>query len=623
MDNLPALESFALQMSSNPSSDKCLSQDFNQLIPTSEDISYADSESSLCLSWRNILYQVDLHHNEETILKGVSGYAKSGTLTVLMGSSGAGKTTLLDIIAGRIRASDNTKISGEILLNGAAINVLSRKHTIAYVTQEDVLLPYLTVKESLSFIAKLSMPGPSEKITEKVDQIIKKLKLGQVSDNLIGSVIVKGISGGERKRVSIGMELISDPQIVILDEPTSGLDSFTAEVLIDVLLDLSRDGKIVISTLHQPSSSIFNKIDKLILLSNGCTVYDGPSSKSRKYFSKLGFSCPKLTNPADYYMNLLHIIDRKNMTEEEKNILNTLTSVYETKDIIQNIPIPSSNSLAIKSPQKISNFRKFCILCDRGFINARRNPGALIAWLMLLIVIWVLTDLLFHDLGNDFHSIQNINGVLYFITMNAIMSGNAYSAMGIPSERPIYLKEYNKGIYGTFIYILAKLISELPFHLLGAAMTALMLYFALDLNLNAGKFFIFCLIFFLGHQMGGGLGYIVGAMCKTQEIALAISQIFVAPLNAYGGMISMSRLNYIFSWITYFSPFYYTFQAFTVNQYTDMNFNCDPNGPKCDPLDDLEFDFSIEMCIMAIIIYAILTRLISLIVLKILGAKQK
>lgn len=266
--------------------------------------------NQLLLEWHDIRYTIKNLEKDEHVLKGVSGFANPNEVTVIMGASGAGKTTLLNILSGRFKTSSHIVISGNVTVNSQSVKNINYGYHSAYVTQDDILLPSLTVRESLMFSTGLRLSGTKTEHKQRVDKILKDLLLERISENVIGSVTNKGISGGERRRVVIGIELITDPHILILDEPTSGLDSYTADVVFNLLIAQAKKGRTVISTIHQPSTAIFEKIDRLILLSEGCTVYQGSTKDSRKYFSSLGCVCPRYINPPDYYMRLLHIINR-------------------------------------------------------------------------------------------------------------------------------------------------------------------------------------------------------------------------------------------------------------------------------------------------------------------------
>lgn len=192
-----------------------------------------------------------------------------------MGASGAGKTSLLNILSERVTSSTKTKVDGEIIVNDKIKLDDSNFGKLAgYVMQDDILYEYFTPREALNFAADLKLAHLSkEERTTRVEQLIETLGLKNAANTLVGSVLQKTISGGERKRTAIGVELITNPSLILLDEPTSGLDSFKALQIVKLLKNLSRKGKTVISTIHQPSSEIFNEFDRLILMSSGHIVY--------------------------------------------------------------------------------------------------------------------------------------------------------------------------------------------------------------------------------------------------------------------------------------------------------------------------------------------------------------
>ena len=157
-------------------------------------------------------------------------------------------------------------------------------------------------------------------MAERVDEIINELKLTKCQNTKIGGPLVKGVSGGERKRTSIGVELITDPNLIFLDEPTTGLDSFTATSVIESLRDLAQSGRTVISTIHQPNSDIFEVFDRLMLMAAGKIIYYNKASLAVDYFSGIGYPCPEMTNPADYFMSIMSVEAQEASDEEEQEI---------------------------------------------------------------------------------------------------------------------------------------------------------------------------------------------------------------------------------------------------------------------------------------------------------------
>lgn len=236
------------------------------------------ARESVALEWADLRYSVETGRGKQRatkdILKGLSGQATAGSVLAIMGASGAGKTTLLNMLAGRLVDQGRAHTSGAILVNGQRRHYGSFRRMSAYVLQEDCMFAELTVKETITLSALLRLPRsmPRAEKLRRVADIIAELGLAKCQDTLIGSELIRGVSGGEKKRVNIGTELVTDPSLVFLDEPTSGLDSFNAQSVMSTLLKLARTGRTIVATIHQPRSSIFQMFDNLLLLSEVCVL---------------------------------------------------------------------------------------------------------------------------------------------------------------------------------------------------------------------------------------------------------------------------------------------------------------------------------------------------------------
>lgn len=253
------------------------------------------------LAFDSVSYKVP---NGSTVLENVFGLVNPRECLAIMGGSGAGKTTLLDILAGK---NKNGEISGNIYVNGNVLNEKEYKKIVGFVDQEDQLIPTLTVYETVLNSALLRLPRTmSLRAKEtRVVEVLNELRILSIKDRVIGSDFKRGISGGEKRRVSIACELVTSPSILFLDEPTSGLDSYNARNVIDCLVKLSRDfNRTIVFTIHQPRSNIVSLFDKLLLLSEGDLIYSGDMIKCNDFFAKNGYKCPLGYNIADYLIDI-------------------------------------------------------------------------------------------------------------------------------------------------------------------------------------------------------------------------------------------------------------------------------------------------------------------------------
>lgn len=241
---------------------------------------------------------------EKTILNGITGMASPGEILAVIGPSGSGKSTLLNALSGRLQGHG---FSGTVLANGERLNKSVLRRT-GFVTQDDVLYLHLTVRETLIFCALLRLPkslNRKEKISV-AESVISELGLEKCKNTIIRNSFIRGVSGGERKRISIGHEMMLNPSLLILDEPTSGLDSTAAHRLMTTLSSLAEKGKTVVTSIHQPSSRVYQMFDSVLVLSEGSCLYFGKANEAMSYLESVGFSPSFPMNPADFLLDLVN-----------------------------------------------------------------------------------------------------------------------------------------------------------------------------------------------------------------------------------------------------------------------------------------------------------------------------
>ncbi|KAL3675468.1 hypothetical protein R1sor_025416 [Riccia sorocarpa] len=253
------------------------------------------------LSWKNLSVYVN---NESQILHDLCGYVEPGRVCAIMGPSGCGKSTLLDCLAGR--TSKNITVTGDIRVNGRKQKI--SYGTAAYLPQECDLLGTLTVSETIYYSAKLRLPSntSAKDLQRIVKDAIEQVGLQDSVYTPIGNWHQRGLSGGEKRRVSIAIALLTRPRLLFLDEPTSGLDSASSFHVVSTLRNLGRFGRTILCSIHQPSSEVFRLFETVCLLTTGRQVYFGNQPGALKFFERAGFPCPTLQNPADHYLHCIN-----------------------------------------------------------------------------------------------------------------------------------------------------------------------------------------------------------------------------------------------------------------------------------------------------------------------------
>jgi ABC-type multidrug transport system ATPase subunit len=350
----------------------------------------------------------------KTILQPITASFQAGTLNVIMGPSGSGKTSLLNAMALRLRNSPGTRYRphGDMTFNGSVPSDSVIRSVCSYVCQDDdALLPSLTVRETLQFSAKLRLPSfmTNAQKKQRAEEVLLKLGLKDCADNLIGSDLIKGISGGEKRRVSIAVQILTDPRVLLLDEPTSGLDAFTASSIMEVLQGLANEGRTLILTIHQSRSDLFQQFGTVLLLARGGSpVYTGSGVGMLPHFSSLGFPCPTTTNPADFALDLI-TVDLQDSSREEatRSRVQSLITSWSSGDFT-----PSSNPAIISTPAELGAlirkpstfFSAYPILVHRASINFRRQPPLLVARIMQV------TGLVCHPESISVHLLSSKSG---------------------------------------------------------------------------------------------------------------------------------------------------------------------------------------------------------------------
>ncbi|XP_009099622.1 broad substrate specificity ATP-binding cassette transporter ABCG2 [Serinus canaria] len=532
---------------------------------------------------------------KKEVLRDVNGIMKPG-LNAILGPTGSGKSSLLDILAAR---KDPRGLSGDILINGAP-QPANFKCTSGYVVQDDVVMGTLTVRENLKFSAALRLPKSvkEQEKNERVNQIIKELGLSKVADSKVGTQFSRGVSGGERKRTNIGMELITDPAILFLDEPTTGLDASTANAVLLLLKRMSKQGRTIIFSIHQPRYSIFRLFDNLTLLAAGRVLYHGPAQHAIEYFQSIGYQCEPYNNPADFFLDVINgdstamamnKADESNTesTEEcseyDKTLAEQLAEKYsnsayyrETKAHLESIS--SGNKKKTKQFfQQITYANSFLHqlkwVSKRTFKNLIGNPQASIAQLCITAFLGLIVGAIYFGLEENSAGLQNRVGAMFFLTTNQCFSSVSALELFVV-EKKIFMHEYISGYYRISVYFIAKLMADLiPIRTMPSIIFTCIVYFMLGLKPTVEAFFIMMFTLMMVSYTATSMALAIAAGQSVVAIAnLLMTVAFVFMIIFSGLLVNLTSVMSWLSWLKYFSIPRYGMTALQINELTDLNF---------------------------------------------------
>ncbi|CAN1267751.1 ABC transporter G family member 15 [Linum perenne] len=404
------------------------------------------------------------------LLDRIRGYAEPGRIKAIMGPSGSGKTTLLDALAGRLPG--NVVMTGNVLLNGNKKRL--NDSGVGYVRQENRLLGTLTVRETIKYSAHLRLPSTmtKEEIDDVAEGTLTEMGLQDCADRFIGNWHLRGISGGEKKRLSIALEILTKPRLLFLDEPTTGLDSASAFFVVKTLRNIAQDGRTVISSVHQPSSEVFALFDDLYLLSGGETVYSGEAKKAAEFFAQAGFPCPIRRNPSDHFLRCIN-------SDFDQIRLPLMRSKRKGTEIRRNMK------------NQVNWWKQLCTLTQRSYVNMWRDLGYYWVRIGIYVALSVCVRTIFFDIGRSASIFGRgscdgfIAGFMTFMSIG-----------GFPSfieELEVFHEERLNRHYGVGVYILSNYLSSFPYLTFMSLSTASITYYMMNSRAGFSGFVYICL----------------------------------------------------------------------------------------------------------------------------------
>ena len=543
----------------------------------------------ITLQWKDINYSIRLskkkgnrEERRRTLLSGISGIARPGELLAIMGSSGAGKTTLLNTLAGRIRIKTGDEINGIVLVNGNHRDGRWRR-TAGYVEQFDLMYGLLTVQETIQFAADFKLPrelSPGEK-RAIVDRVIALLGLTGVRHSRIGEEGKRGISGGEKKRVAIGIELVTFPGLLFLDEPTTGLDSTTAQNLIETLKGIAEQTSMtIILTIHQPRASILTLFTRIIFMAQGKLIFNGTMTACLEHFKNiLNISCPEHENPADYVMDMLTVKPGDVLSSDRVKLLQ---DSYTDSNSNSNEPIvENERNTKERLTWPNNRFEEFVLLLVRNFILSWRDRLSLYATFGQTVFLSLLLSFVFFQLNNDFAGVQGRLGLLFFISINIVFTTVNVLLSVFAIDRAILLRERAGATYRVFPSYAAKFISLMPQMMLFLIIFATPLYFIAGLTMPFTRFLVFLLMLSALRFASVSMGLCIASISPTVQISEIIGPLIIVIFLIFGGNLANSNeITWILRWIQYISIVYYTYQALSQNEFSGNYYGVQDGSPQ-------------------------------------------
>uniref|UniRef100_A0A8C5H0M1 ATP-binding cassette sub-family G member 2-like n=1 Tax=Gouania willdenowi TaxID=441366 RepID=A0A8C5H0M1_GOUWI len=533
-----------------------------------------------------------------------SGIMNPG-LNAIMGATGSGKSSFLDVLAAR---KDPTGLSGEVLIDGAP-QPPDFKCLSGYVVQDDVVMGTLTVRENFTFSAALRLPSSiSQKEKEKkVNKLIQELGLGRVADSKVGTQLIRGISGGERKRTNIGMELIIDPPVLFLDEPTTGLDASTANSVLLLLKRMANHGRTIILSIHQPRYTIYRLFDSLTLLVNGKQVVSKNKSSPQEkktnpkklFFPSSGYTCEPHNNPADFFLDVINgdstALALENVEDPESKAATLsrrgiednlpmrcfypkpfLLTFCLVSPLVERIVQGKQSSTAIRTrtiTYHTGFFTQFRWVLKRTFKNLMLNPQTSIAQVAVTLFLALVVGAIFFDVQLNEGGIQNRFGAIFFVTVNQCFSSLSSAELFI-IERKLFIHEYISGYYRVSVYFLSKILSDIiTLRTIPAIVFSCVAYFMIGLKPTVDAFFLFMFTVALVSYTGTSMALAISADQEVVAIATIFMTITCVFMMIFAGLlVSLPSIVNWLSWLKYLSIPRYGLSALAITEFRGLSF---------------------------------------------------
>ncbi|KAJ8688161.1 hypothetical protein QAD02_023956 [Eretmocerus hayati] len=525
-------------------------------------------DSRLDLSFSNIAYSVRktfFSKEQKKLLSDVSGEFKSGELTAIMGPSGAGKTTLLNVLAGLI----TTNVKGDIKLNGKKRSLNTLQCSSAYIMQEDHLYELLTVQESMDIAAALKLRCSREIKKKRIDAVLEKMSLEKVR-----GTFTEDLSGGERKRLAVALELIGDSPIMFFDEVTSHLDSSKTRQCIEVLKSMASEGRNIICTIHQPSAALLEMFDHLYVVADGHCVYSGDYDKLLPLLASLGLQCPRYHNPTDFLLEIVtgeYGDHRERLTKIMENgkskALRRSACVNATKQLEESEQLSKKRRKRCGYNYPVGTLSQIGILLWRNILRIYRDRSFVMGIFIINLVVAIMVGLTFSQVGEDATKISDNVRLLTFNMMFITICALNSTLITFPAEMPIIKREHFNRWYRLRSTYLANYISSVSVVVFSTALFTTIVYVMTGQIMELHRF----ALYLLNCVLIGAICHVGGLMFGVAfdvKLAVFLGQYSLTPFIMFSEIfVRVHDVHEIFGYLSNTSIFKFCYEGFMLAIY--------------------------------------------------------
>lgn len=508
------------------------------------------------------------NHVPRYILKNVNCEARPGEITAIAGPSGAGKTTLLEILAGVVRPS---RVSGQILVNDQPMDATCFRRVSGYVTQEDALFPLLTIEETLMYSARLRLRGGRDRAAARVKELLKELELEHVAGARIGDESSRGISGGEKRRLSIGVDLVHDPTVLLIDEPTSGLDSASAHHVVLLLKSMATNqGKTIVLTIHQPGFRILDLFDQVVLLSNGTVLHHGPLHLLDHRLKIAGHCIPQHVNVLEFAIDVTESLVTD--MEENKPVNGEIEQGFGHINELPNLSNVDESRICYPN----SHFEEVLILGQRFSRNIFRTKQLFTARTTQAVLAGFVLGTIFKNEANDPSKFKLHTQIGFFaFSLTFLLSSTTEGLPIFLQERRILMRETSRGAYRVSSYVVANTLIFLPFLLTVALLYTTPVYWLVGLRREIDGFLYFSLVVWIIVLMSNSFIACFSALVPNFIIGTSLIAGLMGSFFLFSGyFISKEDIPRYWIFMHYLSLFKYPFECFMINEYGGKKGKC-------------------------------------------------